>query len=97
MGPGDHFGEMGLLTGAASPATITALTPATVYELLKADLAPILEARPQVAQELSLALAQRQAAGRTMIAPELGSAESTRRLSEWFSERMHRLFDLSRS
>jgi CRP-like cAMP-binding protein len=37
--------------------------PSTVYELAKTDLAPILEARPQIAQELSRALAQRQARG----------------------------------
>jgi CRP-like cAMP-binding protein len=30
FGPGDHFGGVGLLTEAASTATITALTPATV-------------------------------------------------------------------
>ena len=57
FGPGDSFGEIGLLTGASSGASITALAPAAVYELAKIDLAPILEARPQIAQELSRALA----------------------------------------
>jgi len=33
LGPGDHFGEMGLLTGMASVARITALTPAVIYAL----------------------------------------------------------------
>jgi len=94
LGPGDHFGEIGLLTGTPSTVTITALTPATIYELLKADLAPILEARPQVAEELSHALARRQAAGRIVATSELGKSESTRHLSDWFSGRMHRLFDL---
>jgi len=96
LGPGDHFGEIGLLTGTPSVATITALTPATVYELSKADLAPILEARPQVAQELSHALARRQAAGRILATDELRDTEATRHLSDWFSERIHRLFDLHR-
>ncbi len=52
LGPGDHFGEIGMLTGVANAARISALTPTTVYELAKADLTPILEARPQVAKEL---------------------------------------------
>jgi small-conductance mechanosensitive channel/CRP-like cAMP-binding protein len=94
LGPGDHFGEMGLLTGHATLARITALTPAVVYELAKADLAPILEARPQVAQELSHALAQRQAAGRA-IAAELGKTPLPRNLGSWLSERIHKLFDLA--
>lgn len=97
LGPGDHFGEIALLTGKPSAATITALTPATVYELPKVDLAPILEARPQVAQELSQALARRQAAGRMVATDDLGNNEATRHLSDWFSDRIHRLFDLRRS
>ena len=96
LGPGDHFGEMGLLTGAASTVTIKALTSATVYELAKADLAPILEARPQVAQELSHALALRQAAGRALAAVEHGDGQSTRNLSDWFAERIGKLFDHGR-
>jgi hypothetical protein len=51
LGPGDHFGEIALLMGTPSVATITALTPVTVFELPKVDLAPILEVRPQVAKE----------------------------------------------
>src|SRR5262249_4032671 len=70
LGPGDHFGEVGLLTGAASSGKITAMLPATVYELAKADLTPLLEARPQVAHELCRALARRQAAGRLVTQPD---------------------------
>ena len=87
------FGEIGLLTGASSGASVTALAPSTVYELAQIDLAPILEARPQIAQELSGALAQQQAAGRTTA--ELDKTEGTRRLSTWFSERISKLLELS--
>lgn len=31
LGPGDHYGEIGMLTGAASIVSITAVTPAVVY------------------------------------------------------------------
>jgi small-conductance mechanosensitive channel len=93
LGPGDHFGEIGLLAGAPSISTITALTPVITYELVKADLAPILEAQPGVAQELSRALAQRQAAGRSTAASEMGHTVPTSGLTAWFSERIHRLYN----
>src|SRR5262249_42153793 len=57
LGPADHFGEIGLLTGSSSGVKITALAPSMVYELTKQDLAPILRERREFAQELSRALA----------------------------------------
>src|SRR5271166_1278436 len=92
LGPGDHFGEIGLLTGAAATARISALIPTTVYELSKADLTPILEGRPQVAQELCRALARRQAAGQLSASPELDESVPKHRLTDWFSDRIHRLY-----
>jgi small-conductance mechanosensitive channel/CRP-like cAMP-binding protein len=94
LGPGDHFGEIGMLTGAAAIARISALTPATVYELAKADLTPILEARPQVSQELCRALARLQAAGRLSASPELEEAIPKHRLTSWFADRIHRLYNV---
>jgi small-conductance mechanosensitive channel len=94
LGPGDHFGEIGMLTGAGAVAKLTALIPTTVYELAKSDLTPILEARPQVAQELCRALARRQAAGGLSAAAELPEAVPAHRLTAWFSERIHRLYDI---
>jgi CRP-like cAMP-binding protein len=93
FGPGDHFGGVGLLTEAASTATITALTPATVYELPKDDLAPLLKDRPQIAQELCDTLAQRLAAGRVAEA-KVGKTQSRAHLSIWFSERLRKVFEL---
>jgi small-conductance mechanosensitive channel/CRP-like cAMP-binding protein len=91
LGPGDHYGEIGMLTGVPSNAKITALIPSTVYELAREDLAPILEARPEVAQELSRALAQRQAAGRSTASAELGESVPMSGLTRWFAERLRRL------
>jgi small-conductance mechanosensitive channel/CRP-like cAMP-binding protein len=95
LGPGDHFGEIGLLTGAASMVTITALTPASVYELAKSDLAPILEARPEVSRKLCRALARRQATGRSTAAAEMAHTVPTNRLTSWFSDRIHRLYKIA--
>jgi CRP-like cAMP-binding protein len=97
FGPGDVFGEIGLLTGASCDASVTALAPSTIYELAKTDLASVVEARPQIAQELSRALAQQQNAGRALATVERDEAEEKGRLSTWFSERIHELFDVRRA
>jgi CRP-like cAMP-binding protein len=94
LGPGDHFGEIGMLTGAGAIARVSAMTPTTVYELAKADLTPVLEARPQVAQELCRALARRQAAGQLSASPELDESVPKHRLTAWFSDRLHRLYNV---
>jgi small-conductance mechanosensitive channel len=95
IGPGDHFGEIGMLTGTPSTAKITALISATVYELAKDDLSPILEARPDVSQGLCRALAQRQAAGQLVASNELAEGVPANRLTTWFSERLHRLYHIA--
>jgi CRP-like cAMP-binding protein len=95
LGPGDHFGEIGMLTGAPATAKISALLPATIYELAKDDLAPILEARPEVAQALCQALARRQRLGQLVTSTELADTVPAHRLTTWFSERLHRLYDLA--
>lgn len=95
LGPGDHYGEIGMLTGAPASAKFVALTPVTIYELAKRDLAPILEARPQVSQDLCRALARRQAAGQTAVTDEIAKTIPVHRLTSWFSDRIHRLYDLA--
>ena len=95
IGPGDHFGEIGMLTGAPATAKISALLPATIYELAKEDLSPILAARPAVAHELCQALARRQRAGQFVDATELAETVPAHRLTTWFAERLHRLYDLA--
>jgi len=60
LGPGGHFGEIGVLTGVVIPFKITALSPVTIYELGKNELEPILEARPEVLRGLNLIQARRQ-------------------------------------
>jgi CRP-like cAMP-binding protein len=94
LGPGDHFGEIGMLTGAGAIAKISALIPTTVYELAKADLMPILAAQPQVSQELCRALARRQAANQLSASPELDEIIPKHRLTDWFSDRIHRLYNV---
>ena len=94
FGPGDYFGEVSLLTRSSCRASISALAPSAIYELTKSDLAPILESSPQVAQDLSRALAQRQSTGRAFASAEVDKAQPTKGLSIWFSERIYELFKL---
>ena len=95
IGPGDHFGEIGMLTGNPAEATLKALVPVVIYELAKDDLAPILEARPEVGHELCRALARRQAAGQLIASADIGRNVPPHRVAAWFSDRLHRLFDLA--
>ncbi len=95
LGPGDHFGEIGLLTGAATSARVTALVPTTVYELTKDDLAPILEARATVAQELGRELARRLDAYNSVASPEICDAVPLNRVASWFADRLHKLLSLA--
>jgi small-conductance mechanosensitive channel len=96
IGPGDHFGEIGMLTGHPAEATLQALVPVTTYELAKEDLVPVLEARPEIARELCRALARRQAAGQLVSAVGIDKSLPPHRVAAWFSDRLHRLFDLAR-
>lgn len=95
IGPADHFGEIGMLTGAPASAKIKALIPSTVYELAKEDLSPIIEAQPEVSQGLCRALAQRQAAGQLVASTELAEQVPKHSLTRWFSERLHHLYDIA--
>lgn len=58
--PGDYVGENSLLTGAPRNATITAITPSSVYELDKDDVSALLELRPEIADEFGRVLATRE-------------------------------------
>jgi len=67
--PGQFFGEMSLLTGAARSATVTPMVDSKVYEVDRDILAPILQDRPEIAALMSRVLAERQLAN----APKLES------------------------
>jgi CRP-like cAMP-binding protein len=95
LGPGEHFGEIDLLTGAPSTVKITALTPVVVYELAKDDLAPILQARPEISRELCRALARSRAASRSTATAEMDKVVPTHRSTSWFADRLHRLYNVA--
>ena len=57
-----YVGEMGLLTGQPRRATVIAVSDALCYRLDKADFEAFLNARPELAEELSHTVAAREAA-----------------------------------
>lgn len=60
LGPGDMFGEMSLLTGAARSATVVTMCPAVLYEIPQAALAPLMQQRPALADAMSKVVASHQ-------------------------------------
>jgi small-conductance mechanosensitive channel len=93
FGPGDHYGEIGMLTGQAVASRLDALVPVVTYELTKEDLAPILKTHPVIAHELARILALRVDRSRLAGSPEIDEPVPQHQLSEWFFERLHRMFD----
>ncbi|OQC17291.1 mechanosensitive ion channel family protein [Candidatus Skiveiella danica] len=58
---GDFFGEMGMLTGAPRHATVVAVTAVDCYRLDKQGFARVIQARPEVALEMSAIVEARNA------------------------------------
>ena len=95
LAPGDSFGEAGLLAGAATMFTIRALTKATVYEIAKVDLAPILEQRPAIAAELGEILARRLAVGKARLEEFADRERPDENLAMRLGQRVKELFGLA--
>jgi CRP-like cAMP-binding protein len=61
LGPGEVFGEMGMMTGAPRGATVSARTDVACYRLDKSGFATIVSNRPDIAEAMSRILAAREA------------------------------------
>ena len=94
LGPGDFFGEAGVLAGTETPFTVKALTKVIVYEIAKADLAAVLKERPAIAAELSHILARRQALGQKLLEPQPNDHRHENDVADWVSSRIHHIFSL---
>jgi CRP-like cAMP-binding protein len=60
LSPGEWFGEMSLLTGAARSASVRTMTAAVLIEIRREQLAPLLAARAALASTLAAAVAEHQ-------------------------------------
>jgi CRP-like cAMP-binding protein len=52
LGPGDHFGEIALISKSARSATVTATTPLRCWGLTSWEFRPIVQGNPTVAWSL---------------------------------------------
>lgn len=59
LGPGDFFGERGMMTGEPRSATVTAVSDVECYRLDKEAFHDILQRRPEIAENISVILARR--------------------------------------
>jgi len=57
---GEFFGEMALLTGDPRSATLVAATDAVIYEVGREAMMELVEARPEISNSISQAVAERQ-------------------------------------
>ena len=71
---GDYVGEIGMLTGEPRMAAVTALTPCTVFELRKVDVAPLLAAQPEIAHAFEVAVGRGQTMMERAVAASVGAA-----------------------
>jgi small-conductance mechanosensitive channel/CRP-like cAMP-binding protein len=94
LAPGDCFCEASVLTGATTTFKVVALTRVTVYQIFKADLMPILKARPAIAADLGLIMARREVAGKMRLEALEDSDKHPDHLATRLAERMKLMFNL---
>jgi small-conductance mechanosensitive channel/CRP-like cAMP-binding protein len=78
--PGDLFGELSLLTGAPRSATVTASSHATLVEIDKQQLEPVLARHPESIAALSQFIAERAAANQATLAASAEEKQEIARL-----------------
>lgn len=76
LGAGAAFGEMALLTGEPRSATVRALCPTVLYELSRPMLAPLLDERPGLIDELASAMTQNRQRDRQRLAAATAGGDS---------------------
>jgi CRP-like cAMP-binding protein len=92
LAPGDFFGEGGMLTGVGEPGTIKALTFVVLYEITQAGLAPLMQDRPAIADELASILSKRNELELLRLGQGDGAAAAKTALP--LRARIRHLFDL---
>ncbi len=92
--PGIYFGEAGLLMGTPLQGELTALTKVVIYEIPKDALLPLLKARPDMAEDLSEALASRQLSRLTVLDKHDHPAPHDPDLVDRVAANIKRLFSL---
>jgi|UPI0005644CEE small-conductance mechanosensitive channel/CRP-like cAMP-binding protein len=92
LAPGDFLGEGGLLTGSGELGTIQALTLVVTYEITQQGLAPLMQDRPAIADELASLLSKRNAHEQLRLGQSDGSVVA--KAVPTLRARIRHLFDL---
>lgn len=90
LGAGDYFGEMALMTGEPRHATVIALTDSHCYRLDKESFHDILRRRPEIAEDISHALARRRVELEA-VREELDEEAKRQRMSHTQSDMLQRI------
>jgi branched-chain amino acid transport system substrate-binding protein len=67
LGVGSFFGEKALMTGEQRTATIVAIAETVLYEITRADIAPLIAKQPEVSERISQVLTQRELATKSRM------------------------------
>jgi small-conductance mechanosensitive channel/CRP-like cAMP-binding protein len=92
--PGFYFGEIGVLAGEPLGGNVTALTHVVIYEIGKDALAPVLKARPVVADQLGETLELREQARRNVLSQHRAQPPGEFTIAGRFADTIRRLFAL---
>ena len=95
LGPGQVFGEMGMMTGEPRRATITARTDVECYRLDKAGFEGIIRTRPAIAEDISRVLAARAGGLKQTVEEAEAAATAAKLQSESLLERVRAFFGLT--
>ncbi|SAL61848.1 transport-related, membrane protein [Caballeronia arvi] len=100
IGPGEAFGEAGLLAGLAMQVSITTLTPSVLFQLVKDDMTSFLKDHPDVAKQMCELLAYRQDKLGKLTTAMPAEQEKDHSLFQWLIGKvwnLHSLHDDTRS
>jgi small-conductance mechanosensitive channel/CRP-like cAMP-binding protein len=94
ISPGQFFGEMSLLTGAPRSATVQPVVDCMIYEISRNTMLPIMQNRPEIAEQMSHVLALRQLANAPMMNAQGKQEEAKESLTRQLLGRIRAFFTL---
>ena len=95
LGAGQYFGEMGLMTGEPRTASVIARNDVECYRLDKQAFQCILEARPEIAEEMSHKMAVRRSELTEVTTRAAANANAQHHSRQQILERIKRFFGLN--
>jgi small-conductance mechanosensitive channel len=100
IGPGEAFGEAGVLAGLPMHVSLSTLTPAVIFQLGKDDITAFLKDHPEVARQMCQLLAYRQDKLGKLATPMPAEQERGQSVFQWLLAKVwntHSLHDDARS